>query len=78
MSVSDLWLGEPTPVRIVVSVGLALMGFFLAVQTLAAGVSTPLEGWIVAGGLLAFALGTADGYLEAAALDELEAREANG
>ncbi|WP_281195838.1 hypothetical protein [Halorubrum sp. F4] len=72
MSVSGLWAEEPTPARIAVSVGLALIGFYLAAQTFAAGPSTFLEKWVIVGGLLAFGLGTADGYLEAAALDELE------
>jgi hypothetical protein len=72
MAVSGLWADEPTPGRIAVSLGLALIGFFLAVQTFAAGPSTFLEGWVIAGGLLAFGLGTADAYVEAAELDELE------
>ncbi|WP_066415372.1 hypothetical protein [Halorubrum aethiopicum] len=72
MAVSGLWDDEPTPSRIAVSLGLALIGFYLAVQTFAAGPSTLLENWVIAGGLLAFGLGAADAYLESAALDELE------
>ncbi|SMO91364.1 hypothetical protein [Halorubrum cibi] len=72
MAVSGLWADEPTPGRIAVSLGLALIGFYLAVQMIAADASTFLENWVIAGGFLAFGLGTADAYIESAALDELE------